>query len=45
MLFAFFRRELESLRHDDLRPLGRAIVECCLSRGTVADYETLLPGE
>lgn len=45
MLYGFFRRELEGLRHDDLLPLGRKIIECCLSRGSVEEYEALLPGE
>jgi len=45
MLFDFFRHELESLRHNDLQPLGKQIIDCCLSRGTVADYELLLPAE
>jgi hypothetical protein len=45
ILFAFFRRELESLYHEELRPVGKRIIECCLSRGTVEDYELLLPAE
>lgn len=45
MLFTFFRRELEGLRHDDLMPLGKEIIDCCLSRGTVEEYEALLPAE
>jgi hypothetical protein len=45
MLFNFFRRELESLRHDDLQPLAKEIIECCLNNGTVEDYEALLPAE
>jgi hypothetical protein len=45
LLFDFFRHELEALRHDDLQPLGKKIIDCCLSRGSVEDYELLLPGE
>jgi hypothetical protein len=43
MLHAFFRRALEPFLEDDLDPLGREIIECCLESGSLADYEQLLP--
>mgnify|MGYP000170983447 CR=1 FL=1 len=44
ILKAFFRRELEPyLAESDLDPLGRKIVECCLSDGSLDDYLRLLP--
>lgn len=42
MLTAFFHSELSTFLDDDLLPLGRKIIECCLDRGTVSDYESLL---
>lgn len=39
----FFHQQLEQFLSDDLKPLGRQIIECCLSGGTVADYAGLLP--
>lgn len=43
-LTGFFRQELEPyLTEDDLDPLGRQIIEGCLSGVTVADYEAILP--
>ena len=45
ILYEFFKRQLEKLRHPDLLPLGQQIIDCCLSRGTVEDYEALLPSE
>jgi hypothetical protein len=42
MLQDFFRRELGGFLVPDLLPLGRRIIECCLSNGTLADYEALL---
>lgn len=45
ILYAFFRKQLERLRQPDLLPLGREIIDCCLSNGSVEDYERLLPSE
>jgi hypothetical protein len=45
MLYEFFQRELESLRHPDLLPLGQQIIDVCMNRGTVEDYAKLLPTE
>ena len=39
----FFHQQLEQFLGDDLQPLGRRIIECCLEGGTVADYAGLLP--
>ena len=39
----FFHQQLEQFLGDELHPLGRRIIECCLSGGTVADYAGLLP--
>jgi hypothetical protein len=41
-LIQFFHRELTQFMTPDLLQTGRKIIECCLSRGTLADYETLL---
>jgi hypothetical protein len=45
VLYRFFHRELQQYLEADLLPLGRKLIECCLSRGTVQDYEALLPSE
>ncbi len=39
----FFRKCLKEFYTEDLLPLGRQIVECCLDGGTVTDYEALIP--
>jgi len=41
ILAEFFHRELRGFLDDDLHPLGRKIIECCLNGGTLADYEAL----
>jgi len=39
----FFKSELEQyLKHPDLDPLGRKIIECCMSEGTTEDYDKLI---
>ncbi len=38
----FFERELQKFLHPDLDPLGKQIITCCLDKGTVRDYDTLL---
>jgi hypothetical protein len=43
MLYSFFRRELSSFLEPDLDPLGKAIIECCLDSGTLAELETFIP--
>lgn len=43
ILHEFFRKELDQFRIDDLMPLGREIIDCCMSNGSVDDYEKLIP--
>lgn len=43
ILYDFFRRELEKYRTPELSELGHRIIETCLSNGTAADYEKLIP--
>ena len=42
MLYEFFDKELRTYLVDDLSPLGKQIIECCLERKTLEDYENLL---
>jgi hypothetical protein len=44
-LDAFFRQQLNKFTVQDLDPLGRRIIECTLSRGTMADYESLIAAD
>lgn len=39
ILYDFFGTHLEQFLKDDLMPLGRKIIECCLDKGTTNDYE------
>lgn len=43
ILHQFFVKCLGQFEHEDLLPLGRSIIQCCLDRGTLADYEAVLP--
>ncbi|MEJ5200712.1 MAG: DUF4914 family protein [Anaerolineales bacterium] len=45
LLYGFFRNQLGTFLEDDLNPLGRKIIECCLDGGTLTDYESLIPME
>jgi hypothetical protein len=45
MLYAFFRRYLTDFLKPSLNPLGRRIIECCLDRGRLEDYDALIPVE
>lgn len=45
ILAEFFQSELQGFLDDDLHPLGRKIIECCLASGTLADYEALIDQE
>ena len=45
MLYGFFREQLKKFQDADLAPLGKQIIDCCLSNGTAEDYEKLLPPE
>jgi len=42
ILYEFFRSQLTEFLEDDLDPLGRRIVQCCMDRGTVNDYDALI---
>jgi hypothetical protein len=42
MLEAFFHSELKQFLVPDLLPAGKKIIDCCLSGGTLADYEALM---
>jgi hypothetical protein len=44
-LMDFFRRELKGFLQPDLIPEGRAIIDCVLSGGGLADLEDLVKGE
>jgi len=45
-LYAFFREQLDKYgSEDELLPLGRKIIDCCMSGGTVQDYADLLPSQ
>lgn len=43
ILHDFFKKELSQFVCDDLMPLGKQIIECCLNGGTVDDYQNLIP--
>ena len=42
-LMEFFRQELQSYLRPNLDPVGRRIIDCCLSNGSVTDYDELIP--
>jgi hypothetical protein len=42
-LYDFFATQLAKFNKDDLAPLGRQIIQCCLDRGNVQQYEALMP--
>ncbi|MCL2348468.1 MAG: DUF4914 family protein [Planctomycetaceae bacterium] len=42
-LVEFFKQELQSFLRPNLDPVGRRIIECCFSDGSVSDYEDLMP--
>ena len=43
ILVDFFKEEIKQFLTDDLDPLGRQIIECCLNDGTLEDYLALTP--
>ncbi|MDZ4799716.1 MAG: DUF4914 family protein [Bryobacteraceae bacterium] len=45
ILKQFFGQQLTKFLEPDLLPLGRQIIDCCLSGGSVRDYAALLPAE
>jgi len=44
-LETFFRQQLGKFTVPDLDPLGKRVIDCTLSKGTMADYESLIKGE
>jgi hypothetical protein len=42
-LYDFFCEQLAKFNKDDLAPLGRQIIQCCLDHGNVQQYDQLLP--
>jgi len=42
-LYDFFSEQLNLYLTEDLDPLGRAIIDCFMDRGSVADYNGLIP--
>jgi hypothetical protein len=44
ILFSLFRQCLADFQEPDLDPLGKRIIECCLDRGTVDDYQGFIVG-
>ena len=43
ILYDFFRRELCLFLEDDLDPLGKTIIQCCLDGGSLENLEQLIP--
>lgn len=43
MLTEFFHEQLALFLHADLHPLGRQIIDCCLGKANVEEYEKLIP--
>ncbi len=43
ILTDFFKEQISQFLTDDLDPLGRQIIECCLNDGTLEDYLKLTP--
>ncbi|MEM6600635.1 MAG: DUF4914 family protein [Verrucomicrobiota bacterium] len=43
ILQQFFESELSLFQDDDLLPLGKQIIQCCLDQGSVDDYLQLIP--
>ncbi|HBF35429.1 TPA: DUF4914 domain-containing protein [Candidatus Sumerlaeota bacterium] len=42
ILYDFFRKNLALYLEEDLDPLGRQIIDCCLANGTPSDYAKLI---
>jgi len=43
ILQSFFDENLKQFLKTDLNPLGREIIECCLDKGNVNEYESFFP--
>lgn len=39
----FFEQELSQFLEEDLMPVGKQIIECCLNHGSVQEYASLVP--
>lgn len=39
----FFKRELKKFLTEDLNPVGREIIQCCLDDGSLEDYLKIIP--
>lgn len=42
ILYEFFIKTLAQFQEDTLNPVGRRIIQCCLDKGSVGDYEQIL---
>lgn len=42
MLRDFSHTQIKKFLHEDLNPLGKEIIECCLAGGSVEDYNDLI---
>lgn len=45
ILTTFFHEQLSKFVQPDLDPLGREIIDCCMSGGKVEDYKALMAGK
>jgi hypothetical protein len=45
LLYEFFLTYLKDFNSPTLNPLGKQIIQCCLDKGAVSDYENLIPVE
>jgi hypothetical protein len=43
ILKEFFARQIQQFLEPDLDPVGKTIIDCCLSDGSLEDYERLIP--
>lgn len=43
ILQEFFARQIKQFLEPDLAPLGKTIIDCCLSDASLEDYESLIP--
>jgi hypothetical protein len=44
-LYSFFHRELQEFLKPGLSSLGQQIVQCCLDRGRVEEYQQFVPAD
>ncbi len=45
ILYEFFHKELREYLVPDLNPLGKKIIECCLNKSSIEEYEKLIPSK